>query len=139
MRTATIRQIAFSVLLAGIGLKAAAFSVCAVGDSITQGGTSFTAHRVALESEFAARGWLVEWKGTRSDASWGSTNPCEGYSGQNAEYIAGQYEENATNVVADVLLLHAGHNYNNDPSMSKPAYMPVDDIDRKSTRLNSSH
>ena len=137
MRTATIRQIAFSVLLAGIGLKAAAFSVCAVGDSITQGGTSFTAHRVALESEFAARGWLVEWKGTRSDASWGSTNPCEGYSGQNAEYIAGQYEENATNVVADVLLLHAGHNYNNDPTMSKPAYMPVDEIVAHATNAHA--
>ena len=137
MKTKAITVLAAFATAFGICLNALAFSVCAVGDSITQGGTSFTAHRVALESEFAARGWLVEWKGTRSDASWGSTNPCEGYSGQNAEYIAGQYEENATNVVADVLLLHAGHNYNNDPSMSKPAYMPVDEIVAHATNAHA--
>ena len=34
--------------------EAAGFSVCAVGDSITEGGAKFVAHRVALEGEFAA-------------------------------------------------------------------------------------
>ena len=69
------------------------------------------AHRIALEREFDAQGWSVEWKGTVLSASYGSTNPCEGYSGQNAEDIARQYEAHATSVAADVLLLHAGHNY----------------------------
>ena len=112
----------------GICLNAAAFSVCAVGDSITQGGAAFTAHRVALENEFSALGWIVEWKGTRSDATWGSVNPCEGYSGQNAEYIADQYESHAGNVAADVLLLHAGHNYNAGDTSLTPTPMAVEDI-----------
>ena len=104
-----------SYLLAGVlafcSLDASAFSICAVGDSITQGASHFTAHRIALEDKFAELGWMVEWKGTQSNASWGSANPCEGYSGQNAEVIAGRYVENAAKVAADVLLLHAGHNY----------------------------
>ena len=33
--------------------EAVGFSVCAVGDSITEGGAKFVAHRVALENEFA--------------------------------------------------------------------------------------
>jgi hypothetical protein len=93
--------------------NAVAVSVCAVGDSITQGSSDFTAHRIALESRFNELGWNVEWKGTRADASWGSNNPCEGYSGKNAVEIAAQYESHASAVVADILLLlHAGHNYN---------------------------
>ena len=125
------RRLAASLAIAiafGISLKAAAFSVCAVGDSITRGASNFTAHRVALENEFDALGWIVEWKGTVSNASYGSINPCEGYSSKNAEYIAGQYESHATSVAADVLLLHAGHNYNADPATSSPAYLPEADI-----------
>lgn len=109
-------------------LKAVAFSVCAVGDSITQGASNFTAHRIALEDMFDANSWEVVWKGTRSNSSYGTLNPCEGYSGYNAEDIAAKYEENKASAVADVLLLHAGHNYNADPGTPSPAYMPVTDI-----------
>ena len=109
-------------------LKAVAFSVCAVGDSITQGASNFKAHRIALEDMFDANTWEVVWKGTRSNSSYGTLNPCEGYSGYNAEDIAAKYEENKASAVADVLLLHAGHNYNADPGTPSPAYMPVADI-----------
>ena len=107
---------------------ASEFSVCAVGDSITQGGSAFTSHRIALERRFSELGWSVEWKGTRVDASWGSTNPCEGYSGKNAEFIAGQYEAHAPEVAADVLLLHAGHNYNAGDASLSPTPMSEEDI-----------
>ena len=53
MKTAIIRKFGVLAVMAGIGFNAAGFSICAVGDSITQGGTAFTAHRVALEKEFA--------------------------------------------------------------------------------------
>lgn len=128
MKTGIIRKFGVLAVMAGIGFNAAGFSICAVGDSITQGGTAFTAHRVALEKEFEALGWAVEWKGTRQNASWGSTNPCEGYSGQNAEYIAGQYEDHASEVAADVLLIHAGHNYNGGDASLSPAPMSAKDI-----------
>jgi lysophospholipase L1-like esterase len=108
--------------------NAAALSVCAVGDSITQGGENFTAHRIALESRFNELGWNVEWKGTRADASWGSDNPCEGYSGKNAVEIAAQYESHASAVAADILLLHAGHNYNAGDANLSPTPMSEEAI-----------
>ena len=123
-----IQKVLLFTGLSAICLRAAALSVCAVGDSITQGGSAFVAHRIALEREFAALDWNVEWEGTRVDSSWGTANPCEGYSGQNAERIAAQYESHASAVAADVLLLHAGHNYNADPAIADPAYMPEAEI-----------
>ena len=129
-----------SYLLAGVlafcSLDASAFSICAVGDSITQGASHFTAHRIALENEFDALGWIVEWKGTKSDASWGTSNPCEGYSGKNAVQIATEYKKNAASVVADVLLLHAGHNYNADPNTTSPACLPEADIVKAATNAH---
>ncbi len=95
------------------------FSVCAVGDSITEGGSAFVAHRVALESRFAELGWDMEWKGSHKKTESGSSNLCEGWSGQNAVTIADKYEANAAGDRADLLLLHAGHNYNGgDPSLT---------------------
>ena len=120
-----------------VSLNSAALSVCAVGDSITQGGSAFVAHRIALEREFAALDWNVEWKGTRVNSSWGTANPCEGYSGQNAECIAAQYESHAATVAADVLLLHAGHNYNADPAIADPAYMPEAEIVAAATNAHA--
>ena len=43
MKTAIIRKFGVLAVMAGIGFNAAGFSICAVGDSITQGGTAFTA------------------------------------------------------------------------------------------------
>ena len=128
--TKTIRTTIAAVLtiaasaMAPSPLRAAGFSICAVGDSITQGSSSTVAHRVALESVLNANNWSVEWKGTQANSSWGSSQPCEGYSGNNAEQVAAKYVSKAASVVADVLLLHAGHNYNVDPDTSDPAYMP---------------
>lgn len=109
-------------------LNASAFSVCAVGDSITEGGANFVAHRVALESSFAALGWNVEWKGSHVKSGSGSSNLCEGWSSQNAVTIAGKYEENAVGDKADVLLLHAGHNYNAGDTALTPAPMSEEAI-----------
>ena len=103
-------------------------SICAVGDSITQGGASFASYRVALEKLLSEKGWKVEWKGTRVCPQSGSSSPCEGYSGRNAEAVAAHYVTNAPSVAADILLLHAGHNYNADSSLSSPACMPEPDI-----------
>ena len=115
----------------------AGFSICAVGDSITQGGSSFVAHRVALESVLNANNWNVEWKGTQVNASWGSSQPCEGYGGKNAAQVAANYVSHASSVVADVLLIHAGHNYNVDPDTSSPAYMPETDIVAAATNAHA--
>ena len=131
----------FAAITAAICVAAAVpsfgFSICAVGDSITQDGSSFVAHRVALESVLNANNWNVEWKGTQVNASWGSSQPCEGYGGKNAAQVAANYVSHASSVVADVLLIHAGHNYNVDPDTSSPAYMPETDIVAAATNAHA--
>ena len=62
---------ALAVVYAAASLPTCGFSICAVGDSITQGGnTGFVAHRIALEHVLDANDWSVEWKGTRTDPAW---------------------------------------------------------------------
>ena len=117
MATKTIR-VAIAAICVAVAGPSFGFSICAVGDSITQGGSSFVAHRVALEIVLNANNWNVEWKGTQVNASWGSSQPCEGYGGKNAAQVAANYVSHASSVVADVLLIHAGHNYNVDPETS---------------------
>ena len=95
-----IRNFLLSILLVGFSLSASAFSICAVGDSITEGASGFTAHRVALERRFDALGWDVEWKGSHIKAESGSSNLCEGFSGKNAEEIAENYKKHAESIVA---------------------------------------
>ena len=125
------------IVFAASSAFAAGFSICAVGDSITRGGSKFVAYRIALERVLSANGWAVEWKGTQAKASWGTDNPCEGYSGNNAQNVANKYVAKASRVAADVLLLHSGHNYNADPGTASPAYRAEDDIVAAATNAHA--
>ena len=93
------------------------FSVCCVGDSITEGANYAGAahkwtYRTYLSSLIAESGFgYVEWKGSHVSPNSGNDLPNEGWSGKNAAEIASQYIANAENDKADILLLHAGHNY----------------------------
>jgi len=87
------------------------FSICCVGDSITEGSSSFVCHRVALEAKLAAEGWNVTWRGSHVTTSSGSAQLHEGWGGKTAEQVAAIYESNAVMDKADVLLIHAGHNH----------------------------
>ena len=93
------------------------FSVCCVGDSITEGANYAGAahkwtYRTYLSSMIAESGFgEVEWKGSHVSPNSGNDLPSEGWSGQNAAQIASKYIENAEGDRADVLMLHAGHNY----------------------------
>ena len=93
------------------------YSICCVGDSITEGANSSGAankwtYRTYLAQMLAESGLGdVEWKGSRVSPNSGNELPSEGWSGQNAEQIASKYIANVEGDKADVLLLHAGHNY----------------------------
>ncbi|MBR2941178.1 MAG: FAD-dependent oxidoreductase [Kiritimatiellae bacterium] len=93
------------------------YSICCVGDSITEGANSSGAankwtYRTYLAQMLAESGLGdVEWKGSRVSPNSGNELPSEGWSGQNAEQIASKYIANAEGDRADVLMLHAGHNY----------------------------
>ena len=119
------------------------YSICCVGDSITEGANSSEAankwtYRTYLAQMLAESGLGdVEWKGSHVSPNSGNELPSEGWSGQNAEQIASKYIANAEGDKADILLLHAGHNYNVDPNTSSPAYRPEAEIVAAATNAHA--
>ncbi len=85
--------------------------IMCVGDSITEGGVTFHIYRPLLNQLLAAAGYRYEFVGSRSSMHDGIILKHEGYGGKNAEQIASYISTTFSNHVADVVLIHAGHNY----------------------------
>jgi lysophospholipase L1-like esterase len=88
-------------------------TVLALGDSITEGGKTFATYRVPLREKLAAGGYAVRFVGSRTSAApdGRALLAHEGYGGKTAEYLADNVGRLYKANPADVVLLHAGHNY----------------------------
>ena len=98
------------VIVRGIGCAATPNGVCRimpVGDSITEGGATFSNYRPLLAEKLRAAGFGVEFVGSRGPASLRH----EGYGGKNIEFLAATVPANFAQTPADIVLLHAGHNH----------------------------
>ena len=110
------------VWLAGIWLAmslaaGATQKICRImplGDSITEGGKTFSNYRYPLWEKLFAAGYIVEYVGSRSGESRVGPLKHEGYGGKDAEFLAEALKKNFSNHVADVVLIHAGHNHDNN-------------------------
>jgi acetyl esterase/lipase/lysophospholipase L1-like esterase len=85
--------------------------IMCVGDSITEGDTDFFIYRPLLNQQLEAAGYPYEFVGSKSSTHDGVVLKHEGYSGNTAEQIATKLQANFPNNVADIVLIHAGHNY----------------------------
>lgn len=82
-----------------------------VGDSITEGGKTFSVYRYPLLKLLTDAGYRVEYVGSKvSDSPAGKLHH-EGYGGRNAEYLATVVPEHFAQTPADIVLLHCGHNH----------------------------
>ena len=81
-------------------------TILPLGDSITQGGGSFTCYRQILVPELEKRQANVRFVGPNQD----KTSAHAGYGGKNAKYLRSIVRDVYTQFPADVVLLHAGHN-----------------------------
>jgi hypothetical protein len=81
--------------------------VMAVGDSITEGGKTFSVYRPRLAEMVRAEGHAVEFVGTRGEPALRH----EGYGGKNIEFLARTVPAHFARDPADIVLLHAGHNH----------------------------
>ena len=91
--------------------QAAPYRIMAVGDSITEGGKTFSNYRVPLLEKLKAAGYAVEYVGSRTRPSPLGPLHHEGYSGKNAEFLARVVGKSFHDHPADIVLLHAGHNH----------------------------
>lgn len=87
------------------------YRIMAVGDSITEGGTNFVSYRYPLRDKLLRAGYRVEFVGSRESESPNGSLRHEGYSGKNAEFLAGILEARFRAAPADIVLIHAGHNH----------------------------
>lgn len=84
-----------------------------VGDSITEGGNTFSNYRYPLWKKLHEAGYRVEFVGSRSSKSPDGPMRHEGYGGKNAEFLAGIVENYFRTNSTDIVLIHAGHNHTN--------------------------
>jgi len=96
---------------AGAPAKSAACRIMPVGDSITEGGSSFANWRQQLLEKLRAAGYRVEYVGTKTSPSPLGPLAHEGYGGKNAEFLAKTVGKNFQKCPADIVLLHCGHNH----------------------------
>ena len=98
-------------LLAGVILGAPPESrvwrIMPVGDSITEGGASFSTYRPLLAEKLRAAGLAFEFVGSRGSEDFRH----EGYGGKNVEFLAATVPAQFAKTPADLVLLHAGHNH----------------------------
>jgi acetyl esterase/lipase len=122
MRTLMIRTAWWIIaLIAGLHPVRAEdriWKVMAVGDSITEGGSTFSNWRYPLWEKLTAAGYFIEYVGSRGAASRIGTLQHEGYGGQNVEYLATQLQTKFPQNPADIVLLHAGHNYSSETELN---------------------
>jgi hypothetical protein len=89
----------------------ARYRIMPVGDSITEGGKTFSTYRLPLLEKLQAAGYRVEYVGSRTSPSPLGPLQHEGYGGKNAEFLAGVVGKSFHDHPADIVLLHAGHNH----------------------------
>lgn len=106
-----------AALAAGCGVSAAqageskTWRIMPVGDSITEGGGSFSVYRYPLLKLLTEAGYAVEYVGSKASDSPAGKLRHEGYGGKNAEYIASIIGDHFREHPADLVLIHAGHNH----------------------------
>jgi lysophospholipase L1-like esterase len=86
------------------------YRIMPVGDSITEGGDSFSNWRQPLLEKLRTAGYQVEYVGSRKSPSRIGDLAHEGYGGKNSGFLAATVPENFRKHPADIVLLHAGHN-----------------------------
>lgn len=87
------------------------YRIMPIGDSITEGGKTFSNYRYLLLKKLTDAGYPVEYVGSRQSDSPAGPLLHEGYGGKNAEFLAGMIAETFSEHPADIVLIHAGHNH----------------------------
>ncbi|MCX7047859.1 MAG: GDSL-type esterase/lipase family protein [Candidatus Sumerlaeota bacterium] len=87
------------------------YRILPIGDSITEGGKTFSTYRYPLREKLFAAGYLIEYIGSRSSESRIGPLPHEGYGGKNAEFLAATVGKIPREHAPDIALIHAGHNH----------------------------
>ena len=85
-------------------------NILCVGDSITEGGGSFTVYRYPLYQKLKKAGFKFSFVGSKQSRHDGVVLNHNGYGGQNTQFLSSKISEIYKSNPADFVLLHSGHN-----------------------------
>lgn len=92
-------------------LKLSTFTVMGLGDSITAGGSKNPSYLFSLSEKLEQEGYMANFIGSRQSTLDAKTINHSGFGGMNAEFLDMHIDSIYREFPADVVLLHAGHNY----------------------------
>ena len=111
IRAAFLLLVALGCALAAAESVGKTWRIMPIGDSITEGGSSFVVYRSILAKRLADAGYQVAFVGSRTSPAKLGALAHEGYGGKNAEFLATVVPKNFRAQPADIALIHAGHNH----------------------------
>jgi lysophospholipase L1-like esterase len=100
-------SLALARIASAADAPAGRWRIMPVGDSITEGGATFSHYRSLLAEKLRAAGVPFEFVGNRGTAELRHA----GYGGKNIEFLAATVPAHFAKNPADIVLLHAGHNH----------------------------
>ena len=125
-----------ALVVATVSAGQPVYRIMPVGDSITEGGKTFSNYRYPLWEKLFAAGYLVEYVGSRTNESRVGPLRHEGYGGKNAEFLAVALEKNFPTNVADIVLIHAGHNHFNTEEPVRGVVAATENMIRTAREVN---
>jgi len=87
------------------------FSVLGLGDSVTRGGETYQSFLFPLWEKLFAAGYSFDFVGPNESTYLNKTLSNSGFGGKTTEYLAAQTNRIYQRYPADIVLLHADHNY----------------------------
>lgn len=112
------------------------FTMMGLGDSITEGGDSFTSYLFPLWQMLYSAGYQFDFIGPRESKCRIGTLSHSGFSGKNIEYIDSKIDSLYRLYPADIVLLHAGHNHFSDERPVKGIVAAHKSVIRKLQKIN---
>lgn len=102
------------LLLSPLHAKEKIYRIMPVGDSITEGGSSFSNWRYSLFEKLYKAGYCIQYVGSRKSPSRIGDLAHEAYGGKNSSFLAKNVPATFKKYPAEIVLLHAGHNQFDD-------------------------
>ncbi|UCS92081.1 alpha/beta hydrolase fold domain-containing protein [Echinicola marina] len=87
------------------------YTLLPLGDSITEGGSSFSSYLYPLWEQLFTEGYQVEFIGPNNSPSRIGGIAHAGFGGKTTEFLAQQIDSIYHQYPADIVLLHSGHNH----------------------------
>lgn len=112
------------------------FTLMGIGDSITEGGTSFSSYLFPLWEKLFTAGYLVDFIGPNKASTRIGPLSHAGYSGHTAEFLEKNIDSIYREFPAEIVLLHSGHNHFADENPVEGIVMALRSTVSKIKKIN---